>query len=220
MATMAISGNPLDTPFFSHEPIPSDVRQSFVNALWPRQDENNGEEGINDFGSYFSNLQQERHPDLASQHVVRTLDDIISIIRIILKNPSASFSEIRATMQRKNPEWTATSISHSIELAVRLWLRVNVRNLMPTDRRQLETAISWPDTISLKATLERLFKPQLSVLTRRFPEHFNVADMSKMAGFKVEWTDCLTSHLILDGSVIHMFNNVSILRRMREFSKW
>lgn len=222
MATTVQTANLLQTPFFSHEPIPTELKELFVARLWPLSMAALPE-SILDFETYFDFVQQERDPSLAPHHHIRNFNDIVSLIEIIANSPSATFAQLRDILQSITGSTTSemlSKISLSLELAVRLWLMCNVRNVMPSDQHQLEESIPWPDTLSLKSALGRKYTRQPGDPRARFPEYLNVHDMNKIAGFRVKWTNSLTSHLSIKGRIISVFHNVSTLQRMRaSFSK-
>ena len=205
----------LAAPFFALEPLPASTRQEFVQELWPQRSTTQ-KESLIDFDSYFKFMQQERDPELAHCHAVETLQDVLFIISYIRTHQTATFADASSQIQSRKPNSSLLEVSRSIELAVRLWLMLNVRNLMPTDLYQLETSIPWPDEHSIKSVLEQQFTPRPSGISAMFPEYLNASDMGKIAGFRIEWTNSLSSHLTIKGSVIYVFHNVSALRRMRE----
>ena len=108
-------------------------------------------------------------------------------------------------------------LSNSIELAVRLWLMVDIQNVRPGAYQTLHAAWPWPDNLSLidvVQSLRRQASPGV-VATRQFPEVFNAFDMKRMGGFEVRWTDNLSDHLCLDRKVILLYYHVSVLMRMK-----
>jgi hypothetical protein len=218
---MAASQRPtsLAHSFWSHDPLPLDAQERFLDSIWPQS--SGLQYGIlTDFESYFNFVQQEREPSLSSQHVIETLDDVLAILNIIRTNPASTFADIRSLVaawaQRSRPHATISQAALSIELAVRLWLMSSIRNLMPLDRRQLETTVPWPDGLGLRDVLSQYLKTQPGDPNSRYPEFLNASDMNKIGGVRIEWTNDLTSHLTMKGSVIYIFHNVSVLRRMRD----
>ena len=108
-------------------------------------------------------------------------------------------------------------LSNSIELAVRLWLMVDIQNVKPGAYQTLHTAWPWPDASSLIDVVQSL-RTQASpgvVAMRKFPEVFNAFDMKRMGGFEIRWTDNLSDHLCLDRKVIWLYYHVSVLMRMK-----
>ena len=110
-------------------------------------------------------------------------------------------------------------LSNSIELAVRLWLMIDIQNVKPGAYQTLSTAWPWPDSSSLVDVVRsmRTRAPPGAVNIRQFPEVFNAFDMKRMAGFEIRWTDNPSDHLCLDKNVIWLYYHVSVLKRM-EFS--
>jgi len=154
-----------------------------------------------------------------ADHSIQGYQDILSIIDTILTNPTASFTEIREIIIKNTPGFTAVQVSTSIELAVRLWLISYIRNRMPVNQLQLETTIPWPDTLSLNSVLQQHYVRRTSHASAKYPEHLNVYNIGKMAGFRVKWTGSKTDHLSIEGSLVYIYYNVTVLRRMRSVSK-
>jgi len=190
----------------------SELKQAIIQELWPYLPA--VQDNIEDFNAFFRVIQQERHPELARRHAIETFGDIIYIINFIRTNHTATFADIRCHLQSSKPQSSLAEASLSIELAVGIWLMSNARNLMPTHRYQLETLIPWPDTLSLRSVFDQQFSPRLDEINSQFSEHLNVSDMSRFAGFRISWTNNLTSHLTMKGSVIFVFHHVSVMRRM------
>jgi hypothetical protein len=211
--TAELSTSLLATPFFSSEALPDNVRLSFIDAIWP-EPSTTSDENMKDFDAYFDVVQRERSQSLARLHAIQSFQDLVDFLGIIIESSMEPFAEILARVQTTRPESSASEVSMSIELAIRLWLMLDIRHMMPTHRYQLETSIPWPESQSLVWVLENHLEPSPSTVGPRYSEYLNLYDMDKMGGFKVEWTNNLASHLKIKGSVIYVFHHVSVLRRM------
>ncbi|KAI3335415.1 hypothetical protein F4824DRAFT_489607 [Ustulina deusta] len=195
--------------FFSSDPLSQDEKETFLDQLWPR---------MSDFDFYFSFVDQERNPAAAEDHAITKFDDLFFIVSILQKHHSLEFGQIVTAIQNRRPDLPITSpkFSHSIELVVRLWLMMNIRNRMPSDLYQLQTSIPWHDNSSLSSVLTTHITRHQCDQGGKFSEYFNFYDMKRIGGIRVEWTNNLTLHLTMKGSLIYVFHGVSILKRMRE----
>lgn len=153
-----------------------------------------------------------------ADHSAQTHADIIDIVHHLCNNVDSSLSELCDSLRSVHNKFSndAVKLSNSIELAVRLWLMIDVQNVKPGAYQTLHTAWPWPDTSSLIDVVQslRLRAPPGVVATRQFPEVFNAFDMNRMGGFEIRWTDNLSDHLCLDKKVIWLYYHVSVLLRM------
>ncbi|KEZ41459.1 hypothetical protein SAPIO_CDS7600 [Scedosporium apiospermum] len=210
----------LQAPVFSPDPLSPAVKQELLPHLWPLSGGEPQMRSPDEFDAYFTYLRQECRHGLHHDHAMQSYADMVFILSIIRGNPSASLTDIRALISRLNSRLSSDDrkLSASIELAVRLWLMTSVRILMPTHQDDFDVSLPWPDNQSLVDVLRRhMSQPPSSPLStlEHFSPYFNVADMRNIAGFRVLWTNCLSDHLSIRGSSIYLFNQVSMLKRLR-----
>jgi hypothetical protein len=195
------------------------VKQTLIARLWPThlaQCDN-----VESFDAYFHYFNEECHSRLQSRHAARTVVDLVDIADHVKNNTMIPMTDLRHSLQITHPQLgnDIQKLSASIELATRLWLMINVRNLMPNDPRTLQTALPWPDTSSLEDIIQRwtLVPPAFSNTARRkFPDTLNVSDLERVTNFRIVWTDDLMNHLVLDDRVIYIYYHVSVLKRVGE----
>ena len=153
-----------------------------------------------------------------ADHCAKTQIDIIDIVHHVRSNVSSSLSDLRDSLQHIHNRFPnhAVKLSNSIELAVRLWLMIDIQNVKAGAYQTLDRAWPWPETSSLVEVVRSLRRraPLGAVATQQFPEVFNAFDMKRMAGFEIRWTDNLANHLCIDEKVIWLYYHVSVLMRM------
>lgn len=98
-----------------------------------------------------------------------------------------------------------TQVLRSMELAVSLWLTINVRSKDVSfgPLRGGENYIEWPDTISLCDLVRLPFQPSdysPNVREARIDPGFTVANLQRICGIQIEWTSNLMDHLAYDAS--------------------
>jgi hypothetical protein len=227
MTTIASESTSLDNPCFSHKPVSPEGRQVLINKLWP-PNATSDHDNVEDFEAYFNFLQQECDPVSQKSNAIQSYADLAYVLGIVKGNADATMSELRQTIINVQPSLgrDETKLSASIELVVRLWLTVNIRNLMPNDRICLQSFLPWPDSLSLTEVLQRWtdqsqtqaqLQPPVSRSSLRdeLPDVLNVCDLKQTFGYKIQWTNDLTNHLAMNGSVIYLYHHVSVLRRIR-----
>ena len=154
-----------------------------------------------------------------ADHCAKTQVDIIDIVHHVRSNVSSSLSDLRDSLRHIHNRFPsdAVKLSNSIELAVRLWLMIDIQNVKAGAYQTLDRAWPWPETSSLVEVVQSLRRraPHGFVATQQLPEVFNAFDMKRMAGFEIRWTDNLSNHLCIDEKVIWLYYHVSVLMRMR-----
>ena len=153
-----------------------------------------------------------------AEHCAKTQVEIIDIVHHVRSNVSSSLSQLRDSLRQAHNSFPSDEIkvSNSIELAVRLWLMIDIQNVKPGGYQTTDRACPWPDASSLIDVVQGLHRraPHGAIATQRFHEVFNAFDMTRMAGFEIRWTDILSNHLCIEGKVIWLFYHVSVLMRM------
>jgi hypothetical protein len=233
MTTIANGSTNLDNSCFSRNPVSPEGRQVLINKFWPPNatpapNATSDDDNVEDFAAYFNFLQQECDPASQKSNAIQSYADLAYVLGIVKGNADATMSDLRQTLMNVQPSLgrDETKLSASIELVVRLWLTVNIRNLMPNDRICLQSFLPWPDSLSLMEVLQRWTdqsqtqaqsQPPVSSspLRGEFPDILNVCDLRQTFGYKIHWTNDLTNHLAMNGSVIYLYHHVSVLKRIR-----
>jgi hypothetical protein len=212
----------LQLPIFSSDVLSDDVRETLLDKLWPLAVHTlHPPQSLNDFEAYLRLFSQECRPAFRDQHAIESYGDMFFILEIVRGNPVATLAQLRALIANANASLAADEqkLSTSIELVVRLWFMINIRITMPSWPHLPYTSIPWPDNQSLAAVLHsRVSQPSTTQLTTQgnFFEYFNVFDMRRMAGFRVQWTNDLLDHLVVKGSSVYLYYHVSVLKRLED----
>jgi hypothetical protein len=227
MKTISSGSTILDNSCFSRNPVSPEGRQVLLDKLWP-PNATPSHDNVDDFRAYFNFLQQECDPAFQQSNAIQSYADLAYVLGIVKGNADATMSDLRQTLMNVQPSLgrDETKLSASIELVVRLWLTVNIRNLMPNDRICLQSFLPWPDSLSLMEVLRRWIdqsqtQAQLqppvsrSPLRDEIPDVLNVCDLKQTFGYRIQWTNDLTNHLAMNGSVIYLYHHVSVLKRIR-----
>lgn len=194
-------------------------RTAYLDQVWPRpptQQTAVKPTNVGDFDSYFEFFTQERNIAATTESAVESYEDLLFIIKILQNHGPLELRQIIATIENGRPALAGkvTKLSHCIELAIRLWLMVNIRIIAPSDIFQHQTSIPWQDGDSLSKALASQFKHHRVDQTAKFSEFMNLYDMKRIGGIRIEWTNNLALHLTMKGSLIYIFHGVAVLKRM------
>ena len=132
---------------------------------------------------------------------VKTHADILLVIREIQTNGLLAKCRVRDNLRVQFPEAEDAELNASIDLALRLWLMLNVRDPRLKLQSPQTPIMSWGDTLPFKNFMEQTFpisKWQIGVKDSRLHPSFTAAFMVEVCGLRLEWTDCLADHLRLD----------------------
>jgi hypothetical protein len=199
------------------------AKQALISCLWPSPTASCDD--VDNFDAYFQYMNEECRSEMQSGHSIRTIVDLVDITDCLKSNTTIPMSELRNSLKHALPHLgnDTPKLSASIELAVRLWLMINVRNLMPNDPRTLQTALPWPDNSSLEVILKRqtLTSGAVPSGTRPLiPDTVNAFEIERITSYRIVWTDDFLSHLLLDGRAIYLYYHVSVLKRIEESGSW
>ncbi|KAI1410523.1 hypothetical protein F5Y13DRAFT_181228 [Hypoxylon sp. FL1857] len=144
-------------------------------------------------------------------------EDLLTIRNIIINHHDRSATELCNSASKSKLQLSPMGVRDAIKLVIRLLLLTKVE-FSDNDFQVPQRHIPFSNDRSIEATLKRLeIKPLLlqeSVLNR-FPLWFNVVDLEKMAGLKVEWADYITDHLTIVDGTLYVLRNVEALKHIR-----
>ena len=162
------------------------------------------------FGDYFIFYERELstlglgqwsqfHP---SPHIAAaTHSDLLRVLRVLQANASSTKGTIRRELGAELAVDAEDKLDRTLELALRLWLMINVRD----ETRRLHTlrtpVVVWKDDWNLNSLLKETFPISdwaLGAKESRLHPTFTVVFMVEICGVYLEWTDCLADHLRLD----------------------
>ena len=131
----------------------------------------------------------------------KTYEDIFYVVNVLRDNGDSRRPELRQRLSLKFHSSDNSSLNHSMNLAIRLWLMVNTQEPEFGGLRHEATSVQWNDESTLLAFLQSLFphsRWQITAQSSRLGPHFTAAFMQRVCGLSVEWTSSLHDHLRLD----------------------
>ena len=140
---------------------------------------------------------------VSDEHVQAIVGEIVSIAvdGSACHRPALRRALLKNSLLNPSPEGKPESLNRMIDLALRLWLVLYIRDGFAHAAK----SIRWDDMISLQELISGQFrKPRLlSVLSEKMfdivlPDHFNALNLRRYSGIKVKLTSSLNEHLELD----------------------
>jgi len=131
----------------------------------------------------------------------QTYEDIFYIVEILRNNGTSRRPKLRKLLKLRFPHSGEIGLNRSINLAIRLWLMINVQETCFEGTRHQATRVEWDDEITLREFFQELFprsRWQITASSSRLGPHFTAAFMQRVCGLKIEWTTSLHDHLRLD----------------------
>jgi len=196
--------------------ISPETRRSIINGLWHHNLTTAAfKEIVAGTESYFRYYETQcelaRHGNECS---ARSHEDIIEIVRL-LQVPEATREDIKSSLRLRltgpTPDSSDDILSNSVDLAVRLWLMVNIgdlqRILMP-GRSLYWTEGSLRDFMSSKFCKQNILKERV-----KLEKLFNAHNLSRIAGIQIVWTSNLVDHLRMqdDDTRVAVFHHAFFL---------
>lgn len=132
---------------------------------------------------------------------ISTHADLLFVVQSIQAGGSSTKTEIRKRLKHRFLNADDSALDRSIDLSMRLWLMINIRE----NRLRLQTprtpVIVWRDDWTFRHLLDHTFPTprwELGAKDSRLHPAFTASFMVEVCGLKLEWTDCLADHLRLD----------------------
>lgn len=135
----------------------------------------------------------------------KTHETLLHIQDVVCKSRSEPRHVIRKRLQ-SDLEMDELSIDRVVDLTIRLWLMVHVRDDFLSKRlfTAQQYSMRWDESDSLETFLADQF-PQsatnLDMRQSRLEMTFTIAYMVRTCGLKLKWTDDLANHLRLDREI-------------------
>ena len=132
---------------------------------------------------------------------VRTHKDLFSTVDILRNSQSSCRPAIRALLEPQLLSTNELKIDRSINLALRLWLMINVQDLRFESLRYGTDRVEWNDESTLQEFVQGLFPKsywKITAQSSRLGPYFTAAFMHRVCGLKIEWTTSILDHLRLD----------------------
>ena len=157
----------------------------------------------------------EEQCDAATDQVsVQTLGEIVHIISFFQADLSRAEIVTKLHVQCGDEDLVAASI----DLAARIWLTLSIGKLPKS--LSPGTSFTWKDG-PLSSTVHSLWsQPRLSDSVK-LPKSFNVANIEKIAGLTILWTNNLVDHLRLeeDDTKVWIYHQMSFLELHQGYSR-
>ncbi|KAJ9628105.1 hypothetical protein H2204_009507 [Knufia peltigerae] len=131
--------------------------------------------------------------------LVTTHTDLIEIVDVVRSAADNKLNLIQA-LQKRHPGTDATA-SRTLNLFVRLWLMLNVREAEALLHAPQTYLLHWSDKQTLPEFVAEAFPTsrwKIEAKDSRLHPSFTAVFMVDICGLKLEWTDCLADHLRLD----------------------
>lgn len=222
MTTPAQSSRLLEGPLFAPDALPPDARVVFLDCIWPTNSTARALP-VTDFDAYFAYVRQKLDGTNPEEHVVKTYNDVVWIITLVSRNFTEKLAVLQTKIQLAYPGSDKDRVSASLELTMQLWLLMNIRVLMSMDKYAMYNSQPWLESQSLQDVLSQITvspsnnsSGQLDSSNGKFSTYLNAADMEKIAGYRIVWTNRLLDHLDTAGTLVYMFHHVSVLKRLKD----
>jgi hypothetical protein len=137
----------------------------------------------------------------ATRLAAKTHEDILHIAGSLAGRTLWTRPQLREHLQLYFRDAEDLAIDYSINLALRLWLMLNVRDVELGVQTLQKPAIQWDDASTLEDFVASQFPPSnwpLAERKARLDPFFTAANMVRICGLKLEWTESLEDHLRLD----------------------
>ncbi len=143
-------------------------------------------------------------------------EDIIAIVQALRAHPGGTRREFVEQLSGRFPEESASNIERSIDLSLRLWLMINIREAQYQSLRPWSPPVEWGQDDALNIFIQALFprsRWQVSLRESRLDVFFTTVDMVDICGICIHWATFLTDHLRLDRRrrVLSVFAHEEIL---------
>lgn len=133
---------------------------------------------------------------------VKEHEDILTVVQFLRANQEKTKDEIQLLLSSVLPNNDVASLYRSIDLGVRLWLMINVRDSKFQSLRPLDTCLQWPVNQTLGDFVESIFvvqgRKELPLRDARFDVNFTAASMIAICGLRIHWTTNIHDHLLLN----------------------
>lgn len=137
----------------------------------------------------------------ATRLAIKTFEDIVFVIETLRHHKNSRRPVIQRDLLSKIPPIDPYGANCSINLALRLWLMVNVQEPEFMGLRSNVDSLQWNDEQPLSEFLHTQFPKaqwKTTAQSSRLGPHFTAAFMNRVCALRIEWTTSLHDHLRLD----------------------
>jgi hypothetical protein len=181
-------------------------RCTVVNTFWPEL--NLAEPDLIEhhylaFFSYLGKTLQDLYPH-ASKFATQEWDGLLSMVTSMSVDRTLTKQALKEKVRREYLNTSDDSVVRSLELAVRLWLGINVcsRGLSVGPRNPRDYQVHWDDDQPLMELVTAQFPQDYNKTATAkvsFDESFTAVNIRHICRFNIRWTDNLIDHLRLEG---------------------
>ena len=164
-------------------------------------------DGLQQYFAYYGEELDLLHKGISKESwqtgglAIKTHDDIFYVVDVLRRNPEFRRPDFRQQLSERFKSSDDPSLDRSINLAIRLWLMINVQDAEFGGLRHEATLVQWDDESRLEEFLHSLFPHSrwpISAQSSRLGPHFTAAFMQRVCRLSIEWTTSLYDHLLLD----------------------
>ena len=201
---------------------PDHMKREIISRLWHQS---KGVIELSDYAEYFEyhwQSCQNMHLGARSKADIlaaRTHGEILDITDALWSFQDNGFQVTRVTLrkilrQKHFQEDSDESINVSIDLALRLWLTLNIRDASPVS---INRGIVWNDVSHLSTFVSEQFQGPTSDEPRArvvLGIDMTAVELEKLSGISVEWVSDIKDHLyyIVDRRILKVYNLEHVLQ--------
>ena len=182
--------------------------------------------GVFRLGKYFNYYERELellqfghfppHPQTRDTQP-RTHADVLRVVNEIKKNAHISRPELRQKLRFNQCLSDDGALDEHIDLSLRLWLMLNVRDSRSRLQAPQTPLITWTDHASFENFITQSFprsRWQIDPKDSLLHPSFTAAFMVEVCGLRLEWTESLADHLRLDrrNNILRVYTDKDFLR--------
>lgn len=165
--------------------------------------------GVLGFRSYFDHYQSEvealefgkdPHEYQTKSLATKTHEDVITVVEELRRCTTVKRKDVRAILRARLPGDDEIGLNRAIDIALRWWLMINVREKDFKDLYPGRPRMQWDDESTLGDFVRDIFpvmKWALSPKESRLDPFFTAANMVKIGNLQIRWTPYLDDHLRL-----------------------
>jgi hypothetical protein len=138
---------------------------------------------------------------LSIELAIQTHEDLLFVVETLQSSGNVTKRQIRDQLQVRFANADEPALNATINLGLRVWLMINVRDYSERIHAPQTPVLMWEDGLLFQDFLDRAFPKsewQIGVKDGLLDPSFTATFMSEVCNLRIEWTDCLADHLRLD----------------------
>jgi len=180
------------------------TKDQIIDCFFGRTEEGNPHPDLELYFDYYkreiSRLRAGVSPQLSTL-AAKTHVHLLHIREVLSQQRCRQRSEIRKDLQVYFQTKDHRAVDRSIDLTIRLWLMINVRDSALAIWTPEQPRLQWDDNWSLEKFINSQLRSSSTILSyrdSRLDPSFTVANMIRMCDLQVRWTEYIDDHLRLD----------------------